>query len=86
MKIQAIANIDDNIIKCTGEIEIHWIKEPQAYITWRLSNNDKLIASKSENYFYKKNSSADELLNRILKKIENYKIGRNKIFEKVKIL
>ena len=65
---------------------IHWKKDPQAYITWQFFTGDKLIASKSENFFYKEGiENEDELINRVLKKIEGYRIGRKKIFEDLEI-
>jgi hypothetical protein len=84
MKIKAEANLNNQNTICYGEIEIHWIKEPQAYVTWRLYDGENLIASKSENYFYQNNFDSESILiDRIIFKIENYKIGRKTIFMKV---
>ena len=84
MKIKALANIDNSIIPCTGEIEIHWIKEPQAYVTWKLFSDKSLIASKSKNYFFEKDiDTHNSLIKRVIEEIKNYRIGRKKVFEKV---
>jgi hypothetical protein len=86
MKLKAKVNIDNQELDCTGSIEIHWIKEPQAYITWQFFYGDKLIASKSDNFFFQENKdNMDELIKRVLKKIEGYKIGRKKIFEEIEL-
>jgi hypothetical protein len=88
MKINALAKIDNKTFPCTGKIEIHWVKEPQAYITWDLfsNENENLIISKSENYFFRKNIDTEEnLIHRIIKKIENCRVGRKKIFSKVRL-
>lgn len=86
MKLRAIANIDNDKLVCEGSIEIHWKKSPQAYITWQFFNGEKLIVSKSENFFYKEEiENEDELINSVLKKIEGYKIGRKKIFDEIEI-
>ena len=87
MEIQAIANINNKLIECTGEINIHWIKGPQAYITWKLLNGNNLIASKSENLYYKEgDTTRDDLINRTAENIKNYTIARKKIFKHVEIL
>jgi hypothetical protein len=84
MKIRAIAKIDDRRIMCFGEIVIHSIKPPQAYVSWSLFDGETPIAGKSENFFFDKNSGTEaSLINSIIRKIENYRIGRRKIFENV---
>ncbi len=86
MKLKAKVNIDKDKLDCEGSLEIHWKKSPQAYVTWQFFNGDKLIVSKSDNFFYNEDiENEDELINRILKKIEEYKIGRKKIFEEIEI-
>lgn len=86
MKITAIAKIDNTQILCTGEIIIHWINEPQAYISWSIFNDKVLIASKSEGYFFDENFDTEEtLFKRAISKIENYKIRRKKIFENIEV-
>jgi len=86
MKLKAKANIDNDKLDCEGSLEIHWKISPQAYVTWQFFIGGKLIVSKSENFFYKEEiENEDELIKRVLKKIEGYKIGRKKIFENIKI-
>lgn len=86
MKLKAKVNIDKNKSDCEGSIEIHWKKSPQAYVTWQFFNGGILIVSKSEIFFYKEEiENEGELINRVLKKIEGYKIGRKKIFEEIEI-
>ena len=86
MKLKAKAKIDNQILDCTGTVEIHWKKAHQAYITWQFFNGDKLIVSKSDNFFYEKETESEpQLIYKVLKKIEGYRIGRKKIFQDVKI-
>jgi hypothetical protein len=86
MMIEGKAIVDNKVINCYGEIIIHWLKKPQAFITWELFNEETLIASKSENYFIENdNINKDELLSRVIKKIEKYKMKRKKVFEEIKI-
>jgi cytochrome c oxidase assembly protein Cox11 len=87
LKIVATAKIDNQELLCFGTIEIHFIKEHQAYITWQFYNENTLIAGKSENYFYKiEDSDGKDLINRVIKNIQGYRIGRDKIFTNIKIL
>ncbi len=86
MKIKATANIDGQIIICLGDIQINWIKEPQAYITWRLFNGKTLVASKSENFHYRENVEEADLVQKVIKKIEKYRINRNKVFSNVELI
>ncbi|MDI3320674.1 hypothetical protein [Pinibacter soli] len=83
MKIEAIANIDNKIFDCSGDLEIHSVKGPQAYVTWTLCSGDILVASKSANYFVGRNYNELELIQKIVNGIENYRIGRRKIFNHV---
>ena len=84
MKLKAKAIIDNVKLDCEGSLEIHWQKSPQAYVTWQFFNGGKLIVSKSENFFYQEElENEDELIKRVLKKIEGYRIGRKKIFENI---
>jgi hypothetical protein len=86
MKLKAKVNINNVVLDCAGSIEIHWKKNPQAYITWQFYYEDKLIVSKSENFFIgQEKENDDELISKVLKKIENYKIGRKRIFEDIEI-
>jgi hypothetical protein len=86
MKLRIKANIIKENLVCEGSLEIHWKKSPQAYVTWQFFSGDKLIVSKSENFFYKEEiENEDELINRVLKKIEGYKIGRKRIFERIEV-
>ncbi|MFN8284256.1 MAG: hypothetical protein U0U67_13640 [Chitinophagales bacterium] len=86
MNIKAKANIDNVKLDCVGSIEIHSKRKYQAYITWQFFNGDKLIVSKSDNFFYREEEENEvELINKVLKKIEEYKIRRKKIFEDIEI-
>jgi len=86
MKIKAKAKIDNQILDCLGAIEIHFKTNFQVYVTWHLCSNDMLIALVSENFFQsEKLYNESELVNRIIKKIERYRIGRKKVFEDVVI-
>ncbi|MER3329775.1 MAG: hypothetical protein RIF34_09380 [Candidatus Kapaibacterium sp.] len=87
MEIVATAKIDNKELLCFGTIEIHFIKEHQAYITWQLHNGKTLIASSSENYFCNiEDSDGKDLINRVIKQIQSYRIGRDKIFTNIKVL
>jgi hypothetical protein len=84
MNIIVRTTIDGQTQACKGRIDIEDIKEPQFYVSWLVFGTEGLIASKSENYFYKDTpNSYAELLERIKSKIESYKIGRKKLFESV---
>jgi hypothetical protein len=86
MRLKAKANINKKKLDCEGSLEIHWKKSTQAYVTWQFFNGDKLIVSKSENFFFQEEiENEDELINRVLKKIEGYKIERTKIFEGIEV-
>lgn len=87
MEIVATAKINNQELLCFGTIEIHSKKGPQAYITWQFYNGKKLIAGRSENYFYKiEESDSTDLINKVIKNIQDYRIGRDKIFTNIKIL
>lgn len=87
LKIVATAKIDNQELLCFGTIDIHTVKEHQAYVTWQFYNGKTLIAGRSENYFYKiEDSESKDLINRVIKKIQGYRIGRDKIFTNIKIL
>ena len=88
MKIKAIANIDNKIINCCGEITLQWPIKQQAYISWQLSTEDgKNLVSKSENFYVGENAiSEGELINKIIEKIKVYTIGRKKIFQSVELV
>ena len=85
MKLKAKAEIDNKIIDCVGNLKIDVISNQQAYVTWQFFSGEKIIASKSENLFYNKEiDSEDDIIKKVLKRIEGYRIGRNKIFTDVK--
>ncbi|MDF7811973.1 hypothetical protein P1X16_11385 [Hymenobacter sp. YC55] len=87
IRIVSIAHIDGKDLTCNGEITINNIQEPQAYVTWKLLSDDTLIASVSSNFYYKESlHNLDSLLNRVLEKIDNYRIGRNKIFRDARLI
>lgn len=83
MKIEAIANIDDKLLDCHGDLEIHSVVGPQAYATWTLYSGDDLVASKSANYFVGDDYIEVDLIQKIVNGIENYRIARRKIFDHV---
>jgi hypothetical protein len=87
VEIVATAKIDNQELLCFGTIDIHSVKEHKAYITWQLHNGKTLIASRSENYFCNiEDCDRKDLINRVVKKIQGYRIGRDKIFTNIKIL
>ncbi|MFN3664825.1 MAG: hypothetical protein ACK4S0_01625 [Sediminibacterium sp.] len=86
MKILVKANIDGEVIRCTGTIDIHWKNEHQVYVSWTIFSPATTIVSKSENFKYKGTiESSTELINKIIERILKYRLGRKKIFEEVAI-
>ncbi len=85
MKIKAFAHLNDKVVQCSGEIQIHWIKENQAYVSWKIESQESLIASKYENIFLHKNGDGDAV-QIIIERIQTYRIGRKKIFFDVTML
>ncbi len=86
MKILVKANIDGKMIDCKGTIDIHWRKEPQAYVSWKVFSPTATIVSKSENFhFQEANDSNAELINKIKERILSYRLGRKRIFEEINI-
>lgn len=86
MEISALANIEGILVLCKGEIEIHSTSKNQVYYSWRLEYNGNLIASKSANLYWPDyGSTRKELLEAIISKIENYRIGREKVFSQVSL-
>jgi predicted transcriptional regulator len=87
MKIKAIANVDNNKIRCVGEIKLNLISGNQVYIIWSLLHEDKLIAAKSETLYYRTSGNNEEnLMKIIVEKIKRYRIGRKRIFEEVEVV
>ena len=82
MKIKAIAHINNKIFHCRGSIQIHWIKEKQAYVSWQIINGDQLLAGKSEN-IYIDNDAEREIINKTIARIEKYRLGRKKVFSEI---
>jgi hypothetical protein len=86
MKILVKTSIDGKSVECEGAVEIHWRKEPQAYVSWKVFTPTLTIVSKSENFLYKEaNNANEELVNRIKERIHSYRVGRKRIFEEVRI-
>ncbi len=85
--ISAVANIGTEQLKCNGSIQIRPVNDRQFYIEWKLFFNNEIVASVADNYFVgNKSFSEEELVMEVIKKIENYRIDRKKIFTKAEIV
>jgi len=88
--IEAFAEIDGRRVPCKGIIEIRKIDRAHytAYATWQFFDADGLVlAGKSTNYFMgKRPFTQEELISRILENIKRYRIGRNHVFDEVKLI
>ncbi|TGD76793.1 hypothetical protein [Hymenobacter wooponensis] len=84
MKISAIAHFDNKEIPCLGEIGVHAIKYPQAYVIWQLSSEEGVVAYKASNlYFPYREEEKDRLFETVLAYIRTYRIGRRRLFTEV---
>lgn len=80
------AKIEQETLDCFGTIEIQWKNEEIIYYTWKVCKDDILIASKSSNLLLLgENYNKDDIFNKVIQKIETFKIGRKKIFENIEI-
>jgi hypothetical protein len=89
MKILATANINGNNIACTGQIEFKRLNSKQVYVSWSISDQEKLIASVSDSYYLNDIGNTEDhvkLLPKVIQKISDYKINRKKIFSELKVL
>ena len=87
MKILVRTTVGGEMITYKGTIDVNWIREPQAYVSWKVFGPNGVVAAKSENYFYKESEdSLNELMMRVKDKILGYRIGRKKAFEEIDIV
>lgn len=86
MKIKALAIINNNHVICSGILEVHMISNFEIYVSWKLFADEALVAAKSEPIFFKDGLPNNEnIINGIIERIENYRIGRKKIFKEVEM-
>lgn len=88
VKIKGNANIQHDLISCYGVIEILHRSDKVVYATWKLfDSSNNLLASISRNYFIgDKAYSEEEILDKIIEHILNYRMGRQKVFSNISIV
>ena len=88
INISGVTNVFGEDIVCKGVIDVNYYNNKQAYVLWQMfDEKNNRIAFVGRNYFIDDNKvSIDELIPMVIHKIENYRVGRKKIFKDIKIV
>ena len=87
IKIQALCDLNNAAIVCSGFIEILSIEHHEAYVSWQMfDKRGRNIAGVSQRYYLEEESQTKDIITEIvIANIENFRSGRKYIFSDVKI-